>query len=177
MSEVFNFDDGKNRFEVRLRRDDNNGYSVIIKDHEDNEKEITVTAKVLGSGQFQFTLDNIIYKCSVAKDGDLRFIHLDGADYELRRVTEQEEEDFEETIDEGSLSSPMPGRIVKLLVKIGDKVQKSEDLLVVEAMKMENKVVSPFEGTVTEIFYSEGDQIEANVPLMEIQQSEPSEED
>ena len=94
MSEVFNFDDGNNRFEVRLRRDDNNGYSVIIKDHEDNEKEITVTAKVLGAGLFQFTLDNIIYKCSVAKDGDLRFIHLDGADYELRRITGLEEEEF-----------------------------------------------------------------------------------
>ncbi|MHA1993698.1 MAG: biotin/lipoyl-containing protein [Candidatus Hodarchaeales archaeon] len=176
MSEVFNFDDGNNRFEVRLRRDDNDGYSVIIKDHEDNEKEITVTAKVLGTGQFQFTLANIIYKCSVAKDGDLRFIHLDGADYEIRRIAELEEEDFEEAIDEGSLSSPMPGRIVKLLVKVGDEVKKSEDLLVVEAMKMENKIVSPFEGTITEIFYSEGDQIEANVPLMEIQQSETSEE-
>ncbi|PWI47285.1 hypothetical protein CEE45_12380 [Candidatus Heimdallarchaeota archaeon B3_Heim] len=176
MSEVFNFDDGNQRFEVRLRRDDNDGYYVVIKDHEDNEKEITVTAKVLGTGQFQFTLENIIYKCSVAKDGDLRFIHLDGADYEIRRVDELEEEDFEETVDEGSLSSPMPGRIVKLIVKVGDVVKKSEDLLVVEAMKMENKLISPFEGTVTEIFYSEGDQVEANVPLMEIQQSETSEE-
>ncbi len=176
MSEIFNFDDGSNRFEVRLRRDEQNGYFVIIKDHEDNEREITVTAKVLGSGQFQFTLDNVIYKCSVAKDGDLRFIHLDGADYEIRRVTELEEEDFEETEDEGSLSSPMPGRIVKILVKEGDEVKKGEDLLVVEAMKMENKIVSPFEGSITEIFYSEGDQIEANVPLMEIQPSEISEE-
>ena len=168
MSETFNFDDGNQRFEVRLRRDENNEFYIIIKT-QDDEKEIQVTAKVLGSGQFQFTLDNIVYKCSVAKDGDVRFIHLDGADYELRKVTDFEEE-FGETEDEGSLSSPMPGRIVKLLVKSGVKIQKGQDLLVVEAMKMENKVTSPFDGVVKEIFFSEGDQIEANVPLMEIEQ-------
>ena len=171
MSETFNFDDGTQRFEVRLRRDEDNGYFVIIKNQDNDEREIKVTAKVLGSGQFQFTLDNIIYKCSVAKDGELRFIHLDGADYELRKVTEFEEE-FEETEDEGSLSSPMPGRIVKLLVKPGEPINKGQDLLVVEAMKMENKIIAPFEGTVKEIYFSEGDQIEANVPLMEIEQIE-----
>jgi len=169
MSETFNFDDGNQRFEVRLRRDENNEYYIIIKTQDDEEKEIQVTAKVLGSGQFQFTLDNVIYKCSVAKDGDVRFIHLDGADYELRKVNEFKEE-FEETEDEGSLSSPMPGRIVKLLVKTGANIKKGQDLLVVEAMKMENKVISPFNGVVKEIFFSEGDQIEANVPLMEIEQ-------
>lgn len=175
MSEIFNFDDGKKRFEVRLRRDDNNGYYIIIKDNSEQEKEVAVTAKVLGAGQFQFTLDNVIYKCSVAKDGDTRFIHLDGQDYELRRVTEHEEE-FEETEDEGSLSSPMPGRIVKIFVNIGDKITKGQELLVVEAMKMESKIISPFDGVVKEIFYSSGDQIEANVPLMEINQEEVSEE-
>lgn len=169
MSETFNFDDGNQRFEVRLRRDENNEYYIIIKNQDNNERETQVTAKVLGSGQFQFTLDNIIYKCSVAKDGNLRFIHIDGTDYELRKVAEFEEE-FEETEDEGSLSSPMPGRIVKLLVKPGETIKKGQDLLVVEAMKMENKVISPFDGTVKEIFFSEGDQIDANVPLMEIEQ-------
>jgi 3-methylcrotonyl-CoA carboxylase alpha subunit len=174
MSETYNFDDGNQRFEVRLRRDENDDFYIIIKNQDDDEKEIQVSAKVLGSGQFQFTLDNIIYKCSVAKDGDIRFIHLDGADYELRKVPEFEEE-FEETEDQGSLSSPMPGRIVKLFVKPGANIKKGQDLLVVEAMKMENKVISPFDGTVKEIFFSEGDQIEANVPLMEIEQIESSE--
>jgi biotin carboxyl carrier protein len=70
----------------------------------------------------------------------------------------------------------MPGRIVKFMVKMGEKIKKGQDLLVVEAMKMENKIVSPFDGTVTEIYYSEGDQIEANVPLMEIEPNRSSEE-
>ncbi len=176
MSEKFNFEDGNKRFEVRLRRDDNNEYFVILKDNNNEEKEITVTAKVLGSGQFQFTLDNSVYKCSVAKDGDLRFIHLDGQDYELRRVSDIEEE-FEETEEEGSLSSPMPGRVVKLLVKEGDKVIKGQDLVVIEAMKMENKLSSPFDGVISKIFYDVGNQVEANIPLMEIEPLESSADD
>jgi biotin carboxyl carrier protein len=178
MSEVFIFDDGTRRFKVRLRRDENNSFVAIIqKGEEEEEKELQVSAKVLGTGQFQFSLENIIYKCSVAKDGDIRFIHLDGDDYELKRVTETMEEFGEAEEDLGSLSSPIPGRIVKLLVKLGDRVKKGQDLIVVEAMKMENKITAPFDGVVTKVFFPEGDQIEANVPLIEIEEiKDPKEE-
>ncbi|UCE14422.1 MAG: biotin/lipoyl-binding protein [Candidatus Heimdallarchaeota archaeon] len=178
MSEVFNFNDGTKRYEVRLRRNEDNSYIVVInRGDEEEEKELQVSAKVLGAGQFQFTLDNIIYKCSVAKDGDVRFIHLDGEDYEIKRISEAVEEFGEAEEDLGSLSSPMPGRIVKLLVKPGDRVKKGQDLVVVEAMKMENKIAAPFDGTVIEVFFPEGDQIEANVPLIEIEEEkDPNEE-
>ncbi len=170
MSEVFNFDDGKQRFEVRLRRNDDNSYVVVINREDEEEKELQVSAKVLGAGQFQFTLENTIFKCSIAKNGDIRFIHLDGEDYEIQRVSEATEDFGEAEEDLGSLSSPMPGRIVKLLVKIGDWVKKGQDVIVVEAMKMENKIAAPFDGMVTKIFFPEGDQIEANVPLIEIEE-------
>ncbi|MFX1284902.1 MAG: biotin/lipoyl-containing protein [Promethearchaeota archaeon] len=171
MSEIFNFDDGKHRFEVRLRRNENNSYVIVInRGEEEEEKELQVSAKVLGAGQFQFSLDNVIYKCSVSKDADVRFIHLDGEDYEITRVSEKMDEFGEAEEDLGSLSSPMPGRIVKLLVKLGDQVKKGQDLIIVEAMKMENKIAAPFDGTVIRIFFPEGDQIEANVPLIEIEE-------
>ncbi len=173
MSEIFNFDDGTHRFEVRLRRDDNNNYVVVVKNENGEEKELSVSARVLGVGQFQFTLDNIIYKCTVAKDGKIRFIHLDGEDYELKRISDIEDE-FEETEEEGNLTSPMPGRIVKIFVKLGDKVTKGQDLLIIEAMKMENKMVAPYDGTVKMIYFPEGDQVEANVLLMDL---EPLNED
>jgi 3-methylcrotonyl-CoA carboxylase alpha subunit len=140
MSEVFTFDDGEKRFEVRLRRDENNSFFVVVRDENDKEKEVQVNAKVLGEGQFQFTLGPIIYKCTIAKDGDKRFIHLDGQDYELKRVSELEDE-FEGVEEEkGSLTSPMPGRIVKILVKPGDQVKKGQELIIIEAMKMEKSL-------------------------------------
>lgn len=171
MSEVFNFNDGTKRFEVRLRRNEDNSYVIVInRGDEEGEKELQVCAKVLGAGQFQFTLNNVIYKCSVAKDGDVRFIHLDGEDYEIKRIRETVDDFDEAEEDLGSLSSPMPGRIVKLLVKPGDHVKKGQDLVVVEAMKMENKIAAPFNGTVIKVFFPEGEQIEANVPLIEIEE-------
>ncbi|MFX0050828.1 MAG: biotin/lipoyl-containing protein [Candidatus Hermodarchaeota archaeon] len=173
MSEVFNFDDGKQRFEVRLRRNENNSFvAVINRGNDEEEEKLQVIAKVLGAGQFQFTLDNIIYKCSVAKDGDIRFIHLDGEDYEIKRVSEIIDEFGEAEEDLGSLYSLMPGRIVKLLVKLGDRVKKGQDLIIIEAMKMESTIAAPFDGMVTKIFFPEGDQIEANVPLIEIEEDE-----
>ncbi|MHA2329796.1 MAG: biotin/lipoyl-containing protein [Candidatus Hodarchaeales archaeon] len=174
MSEIFNFDDGTHRFEVRLRRDDNNNYFVVVKRENGEEKELSVSARVLGVGQFQFTLDNIIYKCTVAKDGKIRFIHLDGEDYELKRVSDVEDE-FEETEEEGSLTSPMPGRIVKILVKPGDNVTKGQDLLIIEAMKMENKIVAPYDGTIKMVYFPEGDQVEANVLLIDLEASDKAE--
>ena len=88
----------------------------------------------------------------------------------LLNIAEAEEEFGEAEEDLGSLSSPMPGRIVKLLVKPGDRVKKGQDLLIVEAMKMENKIAAPFDGTISKVFFPEGDQIEANVPLIEIEE-------
>jgi biotin carboxyl carrier protein len=61
--------------------------------------------------------------------------------------------------------SPMPGRIVKVLVKTGDVVAPRQGLLVVEAMKMENELRAPRAGTVTEVRVSEGAPVEANVVL------------
>lgn len=177
MSEVFTFHDGEKRFEVRLRREEDNSFIAIIKDENDKEKKIQVTAKVLSEGQFQFTLGPVIYKCTVAKDGDTRFIHLDGQDYELKRVSETEEQFESVEDDKGSLTTPMPGRIVNVFVKPGDHVTKGQELLIIEAMKMENKICAPYDGTVTTVYFPKGDQVEANVVLMDIEEDKEENEE
>ena len=62
--------------------------------------------------------------------------------------------------------SPMPGRIVKVLVKTGDAVAARQGLVVVEAMKMENELRAPRAGTVAEVRVREGAPVEANVVLV-----------
>jgi biotin carboxyl carrier protein len=57
--------------------------------------------------------------------------------------------------------APMPGRVVRVLVKPGDEVAARQGLLVVEAMKMENELSSPRAGTVREVAVSEGASVEA----------------
>ena len=64
--------------------------------------------------------------------------------------------------------APMPGRVVKVLVKPGDVVDARQGLVVVEAMKMENELRAPGAGTVTEVKVAEGAAVEANTVLVVI---------
>jgi biotin carboxyl carrier protein len=61
--------------------------------------------------------------------------------------------------------SPMPGKIVGVLVKAGDRVEAGQGLLVVEAMKMQNEVRSPKSGTVDGLLVSEGQTVTAGETL------------
>ncbi|NCO51268.1 MAG: pyruvate carboxylase [Deltaproteobacteria bacterium] len=64
--------------------------------------------------------------------------------------------------DVKQLGAPMPGKIFKLLVKVGDEVHEGETLLSTEAMKMETNVKAKLSGIVKEILFHEGDQIDQN---------------
>jgi biotin carboxyl carrier protein len=63
----------------------------------------------------------------------------------------------------------MPGRIVKLLVQRGDTVAARQGLVVVEAMKMENELRSPKDGTVAEVRVSEGMSVDAGAVLLVVE--------
>ena len=51
---------------------------------------------------------------------------------------------------DGMITAPMPGRVIAVDVALGDKVKKGQRLVVIEAMKMEQGLVAPFDGTITE---------------------------
>ena len=64
------------------------------------------------------------------------------------------------------LKSPMPGRVVKVMVAPGDEVTAGQPVLVVEAMKMENELKARVAGKVTEVFVKAGEPVEANAKLV-----------
>jgi biotin carboxyl carrier protein len=61
--------------------------------------------------------------------------------------------------------APMPGKVVRVLVKAGDTVEAGQGLLVVEAMKMQNEIRSPKSGTVERVLASEGQAVNAGEVL------------
>lgn len=67
------------------------------------------------------------------------------------------------------VKAPLPGSIFKLLVKEGDQVKEGDNLLVMEAMKMENDVLAEKAGTITNIKVAVGDAVLQNDVLLEIQ--------
>ena len=71
---------------------------------------------------------------------------------------------------ESMLQAQMPGTVIRLLVAEGDAVGARQPLLVLEAMKMETPVVSPYDATVRRLHVAEGDQITAGTLLVELEE-------
>jgi biotin carboxyl carrier protein len=67
------------------------------------------------------------------------------------------------------LAAPMPGKVIRVLVKIGDAVRARQPVVVVEAMKMENELRADRDGTVAEIHAREGMSVDAGALLIVIQ--------
>jgi biotin carboxyl carrier protein len=65
--------------------------------------------------------------------------------------------------------APMPGKVVRVLVKAGDEVKPRQGLIVVEAMKMENELRAAGEGRVREVFVQEGQSVEAGTALVVVE--------
>ena len=66
------------------------------------------------------------------------------------------------------VNAPMPGNILKVNVKAGDKVKSGTVLVVLEAMKMENEIIAPKDGTVTQVLVSKGSTVDTGAPLVVI---------
>jgi len=63
------------------------------------------------------------------------------------------------------VNSPMPGKIISIKANIGDKLKKGDVILILEAMKMENEIVAPSDGTVASINVTPGKAVEAGTLL------------
>jgi acetyl-CoA carboxylase biotin carboxyl carrier protein len=64
------------------------------------------------------------------------------------------------------IQAPMSGNIWKILIKEGDKVNQDEELIIMEAMKMEIPVTAPDAGTIKSLLVKEGDPVEADSVLI-----------
>jgi biotin carboxyl carrier protein len=102
-------------------------------------------------GQLSVLVGETVYPLEILDERRLR----------LRRATGKFSLEGPQRVD-----APMPGKVVRVLVKAGDEVQEGQGLVVVEAMKMENELKSPKAGKVTEIHAVEGAAVESGAKLV-----------
>jgi 3-methylcrotonyl-CoA carboxylase alpha subunit len=74
--------------------------------------------------------------------------------------------------DEKKLTAPMSGKVIAVIAKDGAKVERGQPLLIVEAMKMEHTIAAPADGTVKQVRYRVGDQVEEGAELVDFEKAE-----
>jgi 3-methylcrotonyl-CoA carboxylase alpha subunit len=74
------------------------------------------------------------------------------------------------TGEHSTLTAPMPGTVIRVAVSPGDRVQARQQLVVLEAMKMETPVVAPYDAVVSAVNVAEGDRVAGGTELVELEE-------
>lgn len=115
-----------------------------------------------------------IYRVFIARSDDGFFVQCGGDQYFIKDSDQDESEvqGSEERSGEDMLKikSTMPGKVIKIEVLEKQKVRVGQTLAIVEAMKMENEIKSSLQGVVKRIYASEGDLVDSDSPIMELEE-------
>jgi biotin carboxyl carrier protein len=146
------------------------------------------------TGEYRVTIDGQIYKC-IFKDnglyinGELFPIEIEGAldegaivsssgrkmlvKVEQVREIEQVEIEVDRSSSSvggaGSITAPMPGKVINVKVKAGDDVKVNQVVVILEAMKMENEIMSEAAGKVKDIKVRPGESVEGGQVLIVVE--------
>ncbi len=141
-----------------------------------DEKELKYHLIESVDSRYILKIDNKIFEAFILdmKEEDLN-IFMNNQNIEVNIKTSLQEKAFQ-LLSESQISSnhqttiksPMPGLVVKILKKEGDKIIKGETVMILEAMKMENEIKANIDGIVYKIFVEQGKPIEKNIPLFTI---------
>ncbi len=165
-NQSFNVELKEKKYPVELLSTESNYYKIKIGD-----KILDCYLKEFRDDFIRININNhcqYMYISSAGEDGSI--INYQGNKFVLKRDDILYETDF--FIDESessagnSVKSPMPGKVLKIKVAVGDNVKKGESLLIVEAMKMENSITAPRNGIISEINTLEGEMVNGKSALI-----------
>jgi 3-methylcrotonyl-CoA carboxylase alpha subunit len=144
------FLDGENKISISVQYNSNGTFNVKLPG---SSQYVPAKGTLEGTEMTAFLGDELIKATVVVNDFTVHvFAH--GQSFSLKIPVK----DYSgATAVKGSLLSPMPGRITKVLVQVGDQVKKGAPLIIMEAMKMEHTIRSPVDGTVKKINYKIND--------------------
>lgn len=134
------------------------------------EEKYNATNLELSGNTIQFLLNGILETFCIAQQGDKYYVqHYNFCQIIATHIPSLPEPTKNKV--KGGFISPMPASVVKVLVKAGENIINGQALIVLTSMKMENTIIANENGTVEEIFVSEGENIEAGKLLLKINES------
>ena len=160
--------------ETRVRVESRNQQTFISVDYgEEHQVDLTFFGN-----DCTFLYDNNVFSANIVgkkvdytvwrPEGNLNFV----VESEYRRIVGMlRGQDLQL---ENNVYAKMPGKIVKLLAKVGTQLEKGDPVLVMEAMKMENEIRANIAGQVKNVCISEGQAVETGTLLMEVEPASSS---
>ena len=178
---------GKNRFESEVLSNLSSGWNnarlpmqevklqykdkpLTVKYKNNREKIFTTDnnnlAKIISWDKnfIDIEIDNVRIRSKITYEDDLLLIQSKSGDV-LFKILPKFETVKKVSID-GGLNAPMPGKVVEVKIKKGSKIKKGDTLVILEAMKMEHKVLAPSDGKVKEILIHKDEQVENGATLV-----------
>ena len=192
--EIFNFAkvgamwiQGKNRSEAHVLQNIQSGWNNARLPYQEvklslEDQEYRVKYKSLKDGNFVSAESEIIrmfdwyedfidveisdvrYRSKITMDNNLLLVQTHKGNL-LFKILPKFNISQEEAI-KGGLTAPMPGKVVEIKIKKGSNIKKGDTLVILEAMKMEHKVLAPDNGKIKEVLIKENDQVENGQTLV-----------
>jgi 3-methylcrotonyl-CoA carboxylase alpha subunit len=132
---------------------------------------VLARAEAEPDGRLVADLGGARFHATVVRSGRVLTVFAGGVSHRL------ELKEFETVADEeagGSLTAPMPGNVVQVLVKAGQRVGKGQPLMIIEAMKMEHTIAAPAAGAVARVLFERGDQVKEGDMLFQFEPTTPA---
>ncbi len=122
-------------------------------------RPVEADAVEVATGTYSILLSGQSFEVRVQPAADGVRVHTGDAEFSARVLDVLEAEGRQQ------ITAPMPGKVVRLLVKLGDAVEAGQGLLVVEAMKMQNEIRAPKTGKIEALLVAEGQAVNAGEVL------------
>ena len=160
---------GDKTYTVEIEETGKSLYRVAV-----DGSEFLVDGKKTGVTNYSLIVDNRSFEVEVDISEDEYRVLVDGRSYHVdlldeRRMRVGGLQSAIELQGRQSVSVPMPGKVIAVLVSEGDPVERGQGLVIVEAMKMENEVRCPINGEVKEVRVKTGDALEAGAVLVVVE--------
>jgi len=159
-----------NKYEIEILRDGSRLSTSI------DGRNYELEASEPEPGTYLFKKDSRIFVAVVSTSvnaADLSLVTINGQTHEIRVIDPKrlrgKKGDDVDASGKAEIKTAMPGKVVRIMVSVGDPVQKGDGVIVVEAMKMQNEMKSTKNGVIVEIKAAEGDTVGAGDILVVIE--------
>lgn len=154
---------------ITIEKKDNKLFLV-----DDNKNLIELNCQIISENCLSLLMNNESYTIYFAESNKKLYVTIKDEEYIIEQPSSAKKKasKFELTeFSENMIRAPMPGKILKIKVNEGDKVKKKQSLVIVEAMKMEHDIRAPFDAVVNKVNFKEGQIVDAEKPIIELEKA------